>query len=328
MLFARYLSDFLAVPLAERVAPGGRQRQHPEQGLGLAAPAQARLLQIEAVPFQFLEQRLNPPALTVQLDRVVVAAKAMPREDQEIAPTEAHAAQADFRPAGFPHAQTPRLLGAKPAETVADFRLTRARRHWHLEIVAHAHHEWNALGPQPAEPFPAHEFAVAAQRPYPLRPELAHVALPEGHPQRGVGVPVMAKVMPEQRDGDVTNADGKHEEVHRVPAPFPSGAVDGEEQFPLKGKGGNDQFGQRALVELYLLEKQLQPPVLGRKIGLALELRGYVVQLHRPGIDNPGDDSGEAATAGEVEFGGFMKADANPVGDGSRHGGVLREEVL
>ena len=45
-----------------------------------------------------------------------------------------------------------------------------------------------------------------------------------------------------------------------------------------------------------------------------------VVQLPRPGSDNPGDDSGEAATAGEVEFGSFMKADANPVGDGSGHG--------
>ena len=39
-----------------------------------------------------------------------------------------------------------------------------------------------------------------------------------------------------------------------------------------KGPGGNDQLGQRALVELYLPEKQLSPPVLGHKIGLALEL--------------------------------------------------------
>ena len=52
----------------------------------------------------------------------------------------------------------------------------------------------------------------------------------------------------------------------------------------------------------------------------ALELQGDVVQLHRPGIDNPGDDSGEAAAAGEVELGGFMNADANPIGDGSGHG--------
>ena len=98
--------------------------------------------------------------------------------------------------------------------------------------------------------------------------------------------------------------------------------------FSVKDNDRDDQFGQRALVELDLLEKQLQPPVLGHKIGHALELRCDVVQLHRSGIDNPGDDSGEAAAAGEVELGGFMKADANPVGDGSRHGGVLREAVV
>ena len=95
--------------------------------------------------------------------------------------------------------------------------------------------------------------------------------------------------------------------------------------FSVKDNDRDDQFGQRALVELDLLEKQLQPPVLGHKIGHALELRCDVVQLHRSGIDNPGDDSGEAATAGDlgrssVEFGSFMKADANPVDDGSGHG--------
>lgn len=59
------------------------------------------------------------------------------------------------------------------------------------------------------------------------------------------------------------------------------------------------------------------PPLgLGRTIGLALERRNDVVQLRRPGIANPG----EAAAAGEVEYDGFMKADANPVGDGLGHG--------
>ena len=126
--------------------------------------------------------------------------------------------------------------------------------------------------------------------------------------------------MPEQRDGDVAYADGEHEKVHRVPAPFPSGAVESECKFSLKGQGSDDQFGQRALVERDLVEKQLQPPVLGHKICLALERRNDVVQLLRLGIANPSDGSRKAVTAGEVGFGGFMKADANPVSNGSRHG--------
>jgi len=52
-------------------------------------------------------------------------------------------------------------------------------------------------------------------------------------------------------------------------------------------------------------------------------------QGHGPGAPRgPGDDGGKATAAGAVELGGFMNADANPVGDGSGHGGVLREEVV
>ena len=83
-----------------------------------------------------------------------------------------------------------------------------------------------------------------------------------------------------------------------------------------------------ALVERDLVEKQLQPPILGHKIRLALEPRSDVVQLHRPGRDDRDDDVGKATATGVVEFGSLVNADANPVDDCTGHGGVLREEVI
>ena len=82
------------------------------------------------------------------------------------------------------------------------------------------------------------------------------------------------------------------------------------------------------MVEPDLLEKQLHTPVLGHKISNHCNhARGDVVQHHRPGLDDPGDDAGEAATGGEVELGGLINAGANHIGDCSGHSGVLREEV-
>ena len=58
-----------------------------------------------------------------------------------------------------------------------------------------------------------------------------------------------------------------------------------------------------------------------------MEPRRAVVQLRRPGRDDR-DDAHEATAASEVELGGRMNADANTFGDGSGHGGDLREEVI
>ena len=76
------------------------------------------------------------------------------------------------------------------------------------------------------------------------------------------------KISNPQRDGDIAKADTEHGQVHRVAAPLPGGAVDGDCQFPIRARGqdGNNQFRQYSMVKRDLPGEHLQAPVFCRKI--------------------------------------------------------------
>ena len=257
------------------------------------------VFEVEATGFQGGEEGLDLPALGV--DGQDLLGRVVGHDDQQFAGLEMERGDEDGPGLGFSGLREAPGVGedaAFPGFEVAKQlpRLDHATtRVGDLDVGSDADVKGDGLFLQPCQPGVADEFPVGQEAGDLVDPEEPEDVFEDRDPLLGIGIARLVEHPPAHGNGDGAVDDADHQDVDVAATQPPVGPVHGQPPRPrLEPHHRDQELGEAIVIEIDLLEKPLQAPIVGAGSRAPRKVAGQVREVHRPGDEHAEDQDAKA----------------------------------